>query len=611
MTVGIYCRISQEKEKNDLSIEDQKMLGVEYCEAEGLEYKMYIDEGLSGTIDARPAFQELLSDIIEGTIQLVWVLDDARIQRDPQIRYLFNNTLREYNVEYYTHQLGKVDLFNPEMELLGGVMSEFNKYFVTITKLKIQSVLRRKVKGGKGWGIPPYGFTYDDSGFYKLHDEEKKIVKLIYEKSLSGLGTEKIAQYLNENNIPTRYNKYNGVIRLNRTKVGKKTKILEKKNIKWAGNTVRGIIKNTMFYGIKKIGNQTIDIKDPLFTIEYWEEVNHNLKHKNRNTKKGGGTKKYEYLLNHLIMCGRCKRNYNGKTRENKKDHFYYCMSKRQKGLNCGNRSINIDKIETLIWFLIFDSSTRDLLIEELGKKDKKEIYEKELSETREKIIELKKEKSNLLNIIAKGTISFEFIEEKIIEIRDKIEKENMAEEQISRKLRSIPLIEASEIKRDSDYFENIKFKEKQQLVEKIISSIEIFWQEEKIDGVSVRYYIVVVKFRNFDRKWIFVNDFSLNMNCWFKVDYNKSINSLYFEWRLEWHLDKNGKLENGAADVAFDFLKCGDWLPNYTTLVPYGDTNSWTQDDLEDYYGKVKYHKNLAELNHKLNNNLLKQLLY
>lgn len=610
MKVGIYCRISQEKDKNDLSIEDQKMLGVEYCEAESLDYQIYIDEGLSGTIDARPAFQELLSDIIEGTIQMVWVLDDARIQREPQIRYLFNNTLREYNVEYYTHQLGKVDLFNPEMELLGGVMSEFNKYFVTITKLKIQSVLRRKVKGGKGWGIPPYGFTYDDSGFYKLHDGEKEIVKLIFEKSLSGLGTEKIAEYLNENNIPTRYNNYDGVIRLNRTKVGKQTKVLEKKNIKWAGNTVRGIIKNTMFYGVKKIGTQTIDIKDPLFTVDYWEDVNYNLKYKNRNTKKAGGTKKYDYLLNHLIKCGRCKRNFNGKTRESKKDHYYYCMSKRQKGENCGNRSINIDVIETFIWFLIFETNTRDFLIEELGKKDKKEIYEKELSETREKLIELKKEKSNLLNIVAKGKVSFEFIEEKIIEIRDKIEKENLAEEQISRKLKSIPLIGASEIKRDSDYFKNKNFKEKQQLVEKIISSIEVYWQEEDVDKVNVRYYILVINFRNIDKKWVFVNDFGVDLTSWFKVNYDISNNSVYFAWRLEWSIDENGNLFKPSGEVGFDILKGGDWRPNFTTLVPFGNTLDWTNDDLEDFYGKVKYHKYLTELKHKIENKLLTQLL-
>lgn len=610
MTVGIYCRISQEKDKNDLSIEDQKMLGVEYCEAESLDYQIYIDEGLSGTIDARPAFQELLSDIIEGTIQMVWVLDDARIQREPQIRYLFNNTLREYNVEYYTHQLGKVDLFNPEMELLGGVMSEFNKYFVTITKLKIQSVLRRKVKGGKGWGIPPYGFTYDDSGFYKLHDGEKEIVKLIFEKSLSGLGTEKIAEYLNENNIPTRYNNYDGVIRLNRTKVGKQTKVLEKKNIKWAGNTVRGIIKNTMFYGVKKIGTQTIDIKDPLFTVDYWEDVNYNLKYKNRNTKKAGGTKKYDYLLNHLIKCGRCKRNFNGKTRESKKDHYYYCMSKRQKGENCGNRSINIDVIETFIWFLIFETNTRDFLIEELGKKDKKEIYEKELSETREKLIEFKKEKSNLLNIVAKGKVSFEFIEEKIIEIRDKIEKENLAEEQISRKLKSIPLIGASEIKRDSDYFKNKNFKEKQQLVEKIISSIEVYWQEEDVDKVNVRYYILVINFRNIDKKWVFVNDFGVDLTSWFKVNYDISNNSAYFAWRLKWSIDENGNLFKPGGEVGFDILKGGDWRPNFTTLVPFGNTLDWTNDELEDFYGKVKYHKYSTELKHKIENKLLTQLL-
>ncbi|MBL6664150.1 MAG: recombinase family protein, partial [Flavobacteriales bacterium] len=92
MKVGIYCRISKDKGDKDKSIEDQSELGKEFCVCNKFDYELYIDEGISGTIDDRPEFQRLLVDIIDGEIGSIWAYDDSRIQRNPEIRYLLNNT---------------------------------------------------------------------------------------------------------------------------------------------------------------------------------------------------------------------------------------------------------------------------------------------------------------------------------------------------------------------------------------------------------------------------------------------------------------------------------------------------------------------------------------
>ena len=60
--LGIYCRISREKEAGkDRSIADQKALGIELAQKHRTEYKVYIDEGYSGTLENikdRPAFSK-------------------------------------------------------------------------------------------------------------------------------------------------------------------------------------------------------------------------------------------------------------------------------------------------------------------------------------------------------------------------------------------------------------------------------------------------------------------------------------------------------------------------------------------------------------------------
>jgi site-specific DNA recombinase len=49
--LAIYCRTSKNKEEGtDYSIETQQQGGIKLASQLGLEYKFYIDEGMSGTL---------------------------------------------------------------------------------------------------------------------------------------------------------------------------------------------------------------------------------------------------------------------------------------------------------------------------------------------------------------------------------------------------------------------------------------------------------------------------------------------------------------------------------------------------------------------------------
>ena len=204
--VGIYCRISREKEEGkDRSINDQKLLGIELSNSIKLPYKVYIDEGISGTneIEDRPQFSQLLDDIQEGIITHVYAYDQSRLERNPQVRFALKKLLKENKTQLYTES-GQVDLHDDESEMLGDIVSIMNSYYVRITKKKIRSVIKRNVSTGKVHGIPPYGYTKDEDNLMVVDKEQAKIIQKIYELNLKGFGHNKIKEYLIQNNIQGR-----------------------------------------------------------------------------------------------------------------------------------------------------------------------------------------------------------------------------------------------------------------------------------------------------------------------------------------------------------------------------------------------------------------------
>ena len=79
---ALYLRLSREDEANreSQSIGSQRQILRDYARAQGLEnLREYVDDGWSGTVADRPAFQELLRDVEAGAIAVVLVKDAAGI----------------------------------------------------------------------------------------------------------------------------------------------------------------------------------------------------------------------------------------------------------------------------------------------------------------------------------------------------------------------------------------------------------------------------------------------------------------------------------------------------------------------------------------------------
>ena len=72
---GIYLRLSHEDTEKSNSIENQRYIIEQYAKKNGFEIvKEYIDNGISGLLQNRPAFQLLLKDIENKSLYFVILL---------------------------------------------------------------------------------------------------------------------------------------------------------------------------------------------------------------------------------------------------------------------------------------------------------------------------------------------------------------------------------------------------------------------------------------------------------------------------------------------------------------------------------------------------------
>ncbi len=497
--LGIYCRISKDKaEGKDRSINDQKKLGIEKAVSLNLKYKVYIDEGLSGALENikdRPAFSELIDDIQEGLVSSVFVFDQSRLERNTEMRFLIKKIFKINNIRLFTNS-GEIDLNSDEDDMMGDLISVMNQYYVKITKQKIKSVLQRNAKEGKAHSsIYPYGYCKDEKGFLVIDDEESVVVRRIFDDSLNGIGTNKIAENLSNENIPTRYNKIGvGAIKTVNKYTGKVTETL-KKDIVWSGNSVRGIIKNNIYKGERKFSGKTY-ASPIIIEPDYWEKVNANLK-KNRNNS--GKQVLHKYLLKGILECGVCGRNMYGRTRDNKKDNYYMCSSKRFKSLNCGNRSINIDVVEDFVWKVVLgDYNTKNEVL-----KDSQELINEKLNQIKGEQEKLENDILTIDNKIKKATrlVLEEIIDEKYfkqeisnlkaiekdIKIKLVNNKEELEFEERAKKLKESFTTDAKQIR------ENTPFNKRQEIIQKYISRVKVYYNSE------VHFYYLVVKFKTND----------------------------------------------------------------------------------------------------------------
>ncbi|MBI3379353.1 recombinase family protein [Candidatus Gottesmanbacteria bacterium] len=184
----------------------------------------FLDEGVTGKKVNREYIDELIESASKGSFHIVFTPDSSRIGRRTSVSSTIRDKLKDIGVQMYSiYQPVPLkcpdcyDPFDDDSALIVENQSDLN------AQLNLQKIRRNyktgmpiRIKAGKPTGSLAYGLVKryrilgkDNRGnenieVYYVWDKEKvKIVLLIAREFLSGLGTWKISQKLNIENIPS------------------------------------------------------------------------------------------------------------------------------------------------------------------------------------------------------------------------------------------------------------------------------------------------------------------------------------------------------------------------------------------------------------------------
>ncbi|WP_207533629.1 recombinase family protein [Desertivirga arenae] len=379
--LGIYARQSRPKETNN-SIEDQIEQGQGFAEQLKMDFNIYCDRGKTAATDSlkhRPEFEQLLEDIKAGIITAVYVMDLSRLARNERLNLELKEVFEKYKIKVYTIIDGVIDYNDSSCVMLYDFRSIINITAYKDQKFKVKSVLNKRASQGKAHGgvFKPYGYKGDEDKNLVIDVEEAAVVSEIYQLCLQGFGSSKIAKILTERNIPTKSQV------LNR---GRKPEELIGTSVfhnvtKWAAPVVLKILQNSIYKGDR---NHKGNIYSAPVIIEpdLWEQAQVQIK-RNRNKP---GLSRHKYLLKDLCYCKRCGSPFCGRTRVSRKDHVYKCSSPKRNIGKCGIRGINIDTLESTVWFLITKSEVLIAKAKDEVNKLKNPEYLKDLRVEKERI---------------------------------------------------------------------------------------------------------------------------------------------------------------------------------------------------------------------------------
>ena len=464
--VAMYLRLSQDDEKYDKdfktesnSISNQRLQIKEYIDKnEDMELAgEYVDDGYSGINFERPAFKEMMEDVITGNINCIVVKDLSRFGRDyiDSGRYL-QRVFPSLDIRFIALN-DNYDSFTAsetEKNLVIPFKNFINDNYCRDTSAKVRSVCKVKRKQGQFISnYAPYGYEKDKGDKHKIviDKEVEYVVQKIFTMKLEGYSSYSIAKHLNDNGIlsPMEYKKSKGI----RYKTGFNTNAVAK----WDTPAINRILTNEIYIGTLQQGKrEKINYKlDKVVSKDRsdWIEIEYNheaiidindfeivqkllkcdIKAKNCGEKAD--------LFSGLLFCKDCNAQMTKKVdKRGKTPTIYYICSQYNKGKECSRHSIKQEDLKAAILEMIrhyikslgkyeaFSEKIREMEVSyELFKKIDKRQEQTKKSKAKFELL-----KSSLYQDLKEGLISEEefydmreFYTNRIVESELVLEKQN------------------------------------------------------------------------------------------------------------------------------------------------------------------------------------------
>ena len=348
-----YIRLSYTDDKSveSDSVANQRRLIDDYIarhpEIEVVAEK--IDDGYSGVLFDRPAFQEMMRMIEQGEANCVIVKDLSRLGREyiETGRYM-RRVFPAYGVRFIAINDDVDTETDAADDLTVSVKNIMNEAYSRDISVKTRSALDVKRRSGDFVGaFTIYGYvkTGDKHKSLEVDEYAAGVVRDIFRKRLEGFSASHIADELNRMGIlsPLAYKRNHGMPHA-------KGGYTDRKDCKWSATTIIRILQDETYTGTLVQGKQGT----PHYKIKQMEqrpasewvrvpdahkaliarqdfELVQRIKGLDTRTSPNEDT---VYLFSGILICGCCGSRMTRKTnRANGKEyHYYYCPTGKKKG---------------------------------------------------------------------------------------------------------------------------------------------------------------------------------------------------------------------------------------------------------------------------------------
>lgn len=401
----IYARFSSHGQ-NEQSIEAQVRICKEFAESKELKIiNIYTDKARTGTNDARPGFQRMISDAKSGAFRYIIVYMFDRFARNRHDSIVYKEMLREkFNVRV-------ISALEPIAEDEGG---EFYEMFLEWNAEKYSKRLSKRVRDGLDTSVANgtfcgghliYGYKIDlepipgKSGkFVKrvvIDEDEAEILRYAFERYDAGVSKKEIAEALNAKGL--RFN-------------GKPFK----------GRTFDRYFVNEKYTGEFYFGDRLCTNMYPqIIDKALFERVKAKLT-ANKYYAGGEAQAKVPHLLTGKLICGYCKtlmRSDKGTGKMGKAYYYYICRN--VKSGKCNKQRMDKDPLEeyvtrSVVKFLSDKNNAVDIARDTVAFYDKR-TDEQSIKAIQTRIVNIRKEVEDLTTAYVKARNDL---------LRDTIEKQ-------------------------------------------------------------------------------------------------------------------------------------------------------------------------------------------
>lgn len=341
--IGMYLRLSADEKVDgeSNSVANQKKL-IEYFLLNKTDikiYKIYIDDGYTGTDFNRPGYKEMINDIQKKRINGVIIKDLSRLGRNYiEVGNFIDEIVPIYKLRFISVNDNVDSHINPNImtSLEIPFKNLMNESYSKDSSKKMRTALKASKSSGNFIGrIAPFGYLKDNDNCHRLviDEDAANIIKKIFYLALKGKSKQQIIKELVNNNIPTPSvylkNKYD----LEVSKIGTKwnTQMLDNilQNENYIGSSVqnkRSRISHKTHNIIRVAEDDWLIYKNhhkAIIDEEIFYQVQDVMYKRNVRVNKNGKFNKYTGFL----KCPECGNNlYRISTKRNNIETvFYYC----------------------------------------------------------------------------------------------------------------------------------------------------------------------------------------------------------------------------------------------------------------------------------------------